>query len=229
VRRWYTFHMRKTKFVTQEFYHIYNRGVDKRDIFMDSDDVIRFLLCMSVFNIEDPIGSIYENSFLKKKQLGSRAPKLGKLVNFVAYCLNQNHYHFILEPLTDDGVQKFMHKLSTGYTNYFNEKYKRSGSLFQGKYKATHISSNNYLLHLSVYVNWNYRVHKGLNKKWMENLTISSFPEYIGETAKSFCVKDIILGQFSDVKEYRSFCEETLPWILRRKDEEKDLKYMLLE
>src|SRR3989344_288796 len=165
VRRWYTFHMRKTKFVTQEFYHIYNRGVDKRDIFMDSDDVIRFLLCMSVFNIEDPIGSIYE-------------------------------------------------------------KYKRSGSLFQGKYKATHISSNNYLLHLSVYVNWNYRVHKGLNKKWMENLTISSFPEYIGETAKSFCVKDIILGQFSDVKEYRSFCEETLPWILRRKDEEKDLKYM---
>lgn len=220
--------MRNIKFATQEFYHIYNRGVDKRDIFMDSNDATRFLTCMSVFNTQDPIGSIYENSFHKNK-LGSRAPKSRKLVNFIAYCLNQNHYHFILEPLMDYGIQKFMHKLSTGYTNYFNEKYKRGGSLFQGKYKATHINSNEYLLHLSVYVNLNYKIHKGLNKKWMENLNISSFKEYIEKTAKPFCVKDIILGQFDNPKEYKSFCESTLPDLLRRKKEEKELKYMLLE
>ena len=218
--------MRNTKFFTGEFYHIYNRGVDKRDIFMDVEDFYRFLKSMNDFNVKDPIGSIFENSF---NQFGSRAPKSDKLVNFIAYCLNQNHYHFILEPLVDDGIQKFMHKLSTGYTNYFNEKYKRNGSLFQGKYKAIHIDSNEYLLHLSVYINLNYKVHKGLNKKWMEKLPMSSFKEYIEKAGKSFCNKDIVLEQFSDLKEYGYFCESVLPNIIIRKKEEKELKYLLLE
>jgi len=217
--------MLKPFFAKQEFYHIYNRGVDKRDIFMDSDDLYRFLKSMNDFNVQDPIGSIYEHSF----KLGSPTPKLKKLVNFVAYCLNQNHYHFILEPLVDNGIQKFMHKLSTGYTNYFNEKYKRSGSLFQGGYKAIHINSNEYLLHASVYINLNYKIHKNLNKEWMKKLPISSFKEYTEKTTKPFCAKDIVLGQFNNTKEYKIFCEEILPEILRKKEEEKELKCMLLE
>ncbi len=129
----------------------------------------------------------------------------------------------------DDGIQKFMHKLSTGYTNYFNEKYKRSGSLFQGKYKAIHINSNKYLLNLSAYVNLNFKVHKGLNKQWMNSLNISSFKEYIGETGKSVCKKDVILGQFNSPKEYKNFCEEILPKMIQKKEEEKELKYMMIE
>lgn len=225
----YIVYMRKTKFATKEFYHIYNRGVDKRDIFMDSNDVARFLVCISIFNTKDPVGSVHENSFRGNKQLGSLAPKSGKLVNFVAYCLNQNHYHFILEPLVDDGIQKFMHRLSTGYTNYFNEKYKRSGSLFQGTYKATHIDSNEYLLHLSVYINLNFKIHKGLNKEWMRKLSISSFKEYTEKVMKPFCKKDIVLEQFNSTKEYKNFCEETLPEILRKKKEAKELKYMMID
>jgi len=224
--------MRNTIFSVKEFYHIYNRGVDKRDIFMDSNDVARFLICMSVFNTKDPIGSIYE-CLREEAAFGSSAPKttpeINKLVNFIAFCLNQNHYHFILEPLVDDGIQKFMHKLSTGYTNYFNEKYRRDGSLFQGKYKAIHINSNEYLLHLSVYVNLNYKIHKDLNKKWMENLSISSFNEYIRKSLKSFCTKDIVLGQFRNSKEYQSFCEEILPEILIKKESEKELKYLFID
>lgn len=218
--------MRNIKFSTGEFYHIYNRGVDKRSIFMDTEDFYRFLKSMNDFNVKDPIGSIFENSF---NQLGSSAPKSGKLVNFIAYCLNQNHYHFILEPLVEDGVQKFMHKVSTGYTNYFNEKYKRSGSLFQGKYKAIHIDSNEYLLHLSAYINLNYKVHKNLNKEWMKKLPMSSFKEYVEKNVKNICSKNIILEQFSSLKEYKFFCDSALPDILRRKKEEKELKYMLLE
>ena len=228
--------MRNIKFATKEFYHIYNRGVDKRNVFVDIDDAVRFLYCMFLFNSRDLIGSVYEQSFKQKEeksQLGSRAPKLEKdrLVNIVAYCLNQNHYHFILEPIVDDGIQKFMHRLSTGYTNYFNEKYKRSGSLFQGKYKAIHIDSNEYLLHLSVYVNLNYKVHKNLNKEWMKKLPISSFQEYTEKIAQPLCVKDIVLSQFKSAKEYKSFCTETLPEILHRKENEgeEDLKSMLFE
>jgi REP element-mobilizing transposase RayT len=221
--------MRNTKFSTKEFYHIYNRGVDKRDIFMSPSNLKRFLFCMSVFNTEEPIGSIYLYSLRNKNKLISRASRNKKLVNFIAFCLNQNHYHFILEPLVENGVQKFMHRFSTGYTKYFNNQQKRSGSLFQSKYKAIHIDSNNYLLRCSVYVNLNYKVHKNLNKKWMDDLPISSFKEYTEKTIKPFCVKDIILGQFNNKKEYRNFCEEALPDILRKKEEEKELKYMLLE
>ena len=222
--------MRNIKFAVKEFYHIYNRGVDKKSIFMDSDDLFRFLTCMEFFNTKDPIGSVYEHS-RKKPKFGSSASKTKKLVNFVAYCLNQNHYHFILEPLVESGVQKFMHRLATGYTNYFNEKYERSGSLFQGRYKAIHIDSNEYLLHLSVYVNLNYKVHKNLNKEWMKKLPLSSFVEYTEKTIKSFCIKDIVLGQFKNTKEYKSFCAEILPEILHRKEneEEKELKSILLE
>ena len=198
--------MRNIKFATKEFYHIYNRGVDKRDIFMNPQDLNRFLFCMSLFNTKDPVGSVYLDSRRRKKELKMRSVashKDRKLVNFIAFCLNQNHYHFILEPLVDDGIQKFMHRLSTGYTNYFNEQRKRSGSLFQGPYKAKHINSNGYLLHVSVYVNLNTKVHKSLNKKWMENLQISSYKEYTEKTAKQFCSKEIILGQFGSLKEYK--------------------------
>ena len=218
--------MRKTVFVQKEYYHIYNRGVDKRNIFTEPKELLRFLKSVKEFNTVELLDSIAENERRTNRELNSR-PK--KLVNIVAYCLNQNHFHFILEPLVNEGVQKFMHRLSTGYTNYFNEKYKRSGSLFQGTYKAIHANSNEYLLHLSVYVNLNYKVHKNLNKEWMKKLTISSFKEYVGEASKSFCAKGIVLEQFNSIKEYKSFCGTTLPEILRKKEEEKELKYMLLE
>ena len=114
-----------------------------------------FLQSVIAFNQVDPIGSLYEYSFKKEEVNKIKEP----LVVIVAYCLNQNHFHFILTPISDGGIQKFMHRLGTGYTMFFNEKYKRSGSLFQGRYKAVHIETNEYLIHLSAYVNLNDRVH----------------------------------------------------------------------
>jgi REP element-mobilizing transposase RayT len=118
--------LRKTDFIEGEYYHIYNRGVDKRDIFLEIPDLMRFLQSMKEFNVKDPIGSLYENSFLK--DVGGKASK-SKLVKFVAYCLNPNHYHFILTPLVEKGIEKFMQRLGTGYVMYFNEKNKRSGAV----------------------------------------------------------------------------------------------------
>ncbi|KKR39185.1 MAG: Transposase [Parcubacteria group bacterium GW2011_GWB2_40_8] len=207
--------------MTGEFYHIYNRGVDKRTIFSDTYDMKRFFQSMEEFNVEKAIGSIYENSFLKKNQLGGEA---SKLVNFVCYCLNQNHYHFVLEQVLDGGIEKFMQKLGTGYTMYFNNKYKRTGSLFQGVFKASHINSNEYLLHVSAYVNLNNRVHKIDN-----SLSWNSWNEYIGEKPSDFCKKDIILGQFDNKDEYKKFAESSLVDILERKGNEKDVENLLLE
>lgn len=219
--------MRKLQFIEGEFYHIYNRGVDKRDIYADKYDFQRFLQSMEEFNVAEPIGSIYENSFRKKKleKLGHRVTKKEKLVNIVCYCLNPNHYHFILEQVANNGISLFMHKLGMGYSRYFNEKYKRSGSLFQGTYKAIHIQSNSYLLYLSAYINLNNRVHR-----LGDLVSKSSWGEYIGEEKSDFCKKDMILGQYDSREEYKEFAGEALGGILeRRYDDLDNLEKLFLE
>ncbi|MEA1936934.1 MAG: transposase, partial [Patescibacteria group bacterium] len=175
--------MRKIKFTNNEYYHIYNRGVDKREIFCCERDFVRFLTGMREFN--NGLTREQRNyAKLNESELGSEASEpssdsfsLAALVEIICYCLNQNHYHFILKQLAQDGISRFIHKLSTSYTNYFNKKYDRSGSLFQGKYKAIHIDTNEYLLWLSGYVNGNAEVHKiakAEDYKWC------SYQDYLG-------------------------------------------------
>ncbi|OGI65886.1 hypothetical protein A3A95_00695 [Candidatus Nomurabacteria bacterium RIFCSPLOWO2_01_FULL_39_18] len=210
--------IRKTSFVKGEYYHIYNRGVDKRDIFLDKADLHRFLQSMDEFNVKDPIGSLYENSFVK--ELGG---KTSKLVKFIAYCLNPNHYHFILTPLLEKGVEKFMQRLGTGYTMYFNEKNKRSGSLFQGKFKSKHIGSNEYLFQASAYVNLNNYDRNGILKK---SLNSSSWVEYTQSTNSNFCEKSIVLGQFQSKKEYEKFALEAWENTCERKEEVDNFEFI---
>ena len=156
--------MRKTPFSDGEIYHVYNRGTDKRSIFSDRADVDRFFTSMKEFNTLDPIGSLYELSFEERKLGGSTSKPL---VNFICYCLNPNHYHFLLEQVVEKGIEKFMQRLGTGYTLYFNTRHKRSGALFQGRFKSKHVESNDYLLRLSSYINLNSHVHQhgGSNTK----------------------------------------------------------------
>ncbi|MBU2263510.1 transposase, partial [Patescibacteria group bacterium] len=167
---------------------------------------------MREFNTVEPIGSLFEKSF---NDPIAKNKKNKPLVNFIAFCLNKNHYHFILEQVTDNGISEFMKRIG-GYTWYFNNKYGRNGSLFQGTFKSIHINSNEYLLHLSVYINLNNRIHR------LGDLTAkSSWEEYLGITNKNFCKKDIILGQFKNSSEYKQFAESSLDLICERKEMEK--------
>ena len=225
--------MRKHNHAEGEFYHIYNRGTDKRPIFKDVHDLRRFMQSMEEFNVSEPIGSIYENKFYKEKssQLGHRMSKLRhqeqdeKLVEFVAFCINPNHYHFILKQVAERGIEKFMQRLGNGYTKYFNGKHKRSGVLFQGKYKSIHVDTNEYLLRLSAYVNLNDRVHKLGHP--MSKFMFSSWAEYMnavpsGESKDhpvSFCKKDVVLEQFKSVVEYKEFAEEAVRQTLENRED----------
>lgn len=211
---------RKIEFVNGEYYHIFNRGTDKRPIFLELAELERFFQGMKEFNSIVPIGSIYENFFRKRKnqRLGNPVSKLAKLVNFICYCLNPNHYHFILEQLVDRGIEKFMQRLGVGYTKYFNQKYQRTGVLFQGPFQVAPITSNEYLLHLSVYVNLNNKIHKLGN-----GVSKSSWEEYVGSGKDNFCKKDIILSQFKNRLDYKKFAENLLKIIKERKDLEKFL------
>jgi len=218
---------RKKEFANGELFHLFNRGVDKRIIFVDSYDIRRFFKSMIEFNVVSPIGSLYENSF---RQLGGETAKSeDRLVNIIAYCLNPNHFHFILEQLTTGGISEFMKRLSGGYAWYFNNKYKRSGSLFQGAFKDVHIDSNEYLLHVSAYVNLNDRVHRlgGETAKLVNSM--SSWEEYINKKVKGVCGKEIILGQFRNTTEYKEFALSSLKSIVKRKEELKDFDKFLLE
>jgi len=211
--------MRKFIFTNDEYYHIYNRGVDKRIVFENVEDIERFLLSLKDFNSSEAIGSIYENSFKKDS-----IPE-GLLVNIIAYCLNSNHFHLILEQTKDKGVEKFMQRLGTGYTMYFNNKYKRSGTLFQGKFKAKHIDNNEYLIPLSVYVNLNNKIHQlgGSTSKLVKN----SWAEYIDTDVDGcFCKKDIILDQFKNNVDYKKFALDLLPSLIESKIEQKELEYL---
>lgn len=131
------------------------------------------------------------------------------LVEIIAYCLNPNHYHLILKQVSERGIEKFMHKVSTGYTNYFNKKNERSGSLFQGPFKAIHVDSNEYLLYLSAYVNRNHFIHSYEDKGAklpngslapLDGWKYCSAPDYLGKRSGTLCNKDVVLGQFEDWK-----------------------------
>ncbi|MBU1046551.1 transposase [Patescibacteria group bacterium] len=211
--------MRKDPFVIGEYYHIYNRGTDKRIIFKDKWDLERFLKSMDKFNVLDPIGSLQINQY--KNELSSPTTKL---VDVVCYCLNPNHYHFILTPLIEGGIEKFIQRLSGGYTRYFNEKYRRTGVLFQGKYKSILINSDKYLTYLGAYVNLNNRIHQlssrttKLENKDKKMFWKSSWEEFIDENKDIICNKSILLDRYNgNIKEYKEFAESVVKGVVSKR------------
>lgn len=224
--------MRKKEFAVGEFYHIYNRGVDKRDVFLDDFYYQRFLISMSLLNDKkEGLLDYWRNEKRSNpdldladfRRLNLRSP----IVDIIAYCLNPNHYHFILRQSEEKGIEKFMQRLGTAYTMFFNKKNKRSGALFQGRFKSIHIDSNEYLLYLSAYVNKNNFIHGYDFSNWK----YSSLNEYVKCSAKvepseKICNPLPVLDQFGDVDEYVRFIEKNAIYLRNKKE---DLKYLLEE
>jgi putative transposase len=140
---------RKTPFVTGEYYHIFNRGVEKRTIFQDKDDLSYFRHILDVFN---DIKSAHNTRYHMQRSLYRSPTSIKHLVQIVSFCLMPNHYHLILQQVRKNGVSRFLQKLGTGYTHFFNKKYNRSGVLFQGKTKSKHIGNDVYYKHLQEYL-----------------------------------------------------------------------------
>jgi len=231
--------MRKIQLANNEFYHVYNRGTDKRKIFLDNTDYQRFLLSMHLMNYEkDGLMIAWRDykttnpsvdletflSILRPDLRGALRSGLDPLVEICCYSLLPNHYHFLLKQITEKGTEKFMHRLGIGYTMYFNKRYDRTGVLFQGKFKATHIESNAQLFYLSAYVNCNCEVH-GIGRA--EGYRWSSFPEFIGKRKKGLCErgKKVILDNFKSGEDYKKFAKENAEHMRDKKLDEK----MMLE
>jgi putative transposase len=203
--------MRKEEFAKGEYYHIYNRGVDKRKIFLGVRNYARFLQNLEDFNTTDPNW--------KKTSAEFQGLALNKepLVRIIAYCLNPNHYHLILKQTTEKGIPDFMQRIGTGYTMYFNKKNKRTGSLFQGTFKAIHIDSNEYLLYLSAYINHNHFIHKYTQNK-NEIYVYSSLPGYLKKRKQNWLEPKIITKQFKNSQDYLRFSKTNAQYMRENKN-----------
>ncbi len=182
--------MARPEFVEDGFYHIYNRGTEKRDIFLQDQDYVRFIHYLYVCNDSEPIEKVQDI------QIGGPTSDFkgqNRLVNILCFALMPNHFHLLLQQRVDKGVSKFVQKLSTGYTMYFNTKNERNGVLFQGKFKAKPVDDESYLSTLVDYIhlnpvdlfqtNWKEDGIKDVNstKGFLERYRWSSYLDYTGK------------------------------------------------
>ena len=157
----------KPQFTENHVYHIYNRGVEKRNIFLNDRDYLRLIHDLYEFNDENQALNVgyfinsksieVEPQYLKKEK-----KKRKLLVEILAFTLMSNHFHLILQQKKEGSIVKFMQKLGTGYTMYFNKKYKRVGGLFQGRYKAVLLENDTHFIHLPFYIHTNpLKIYRG--------------------------------------------------------------------
>ncbi len=231
--------MEREKPITGEIYHIYNRGVDKRTIFEDDHDRIRFVHDLWEFNDKRSAnnserslssnglaGNMYEVSLRTLKKQEGR----DKLVDILAWCLMPNHFHLMLRQRVENGIPNFMRKLGTGYTNAFNIKTERVGSLFQGVYKFKYVDREEYLLYLPHYIHLN-PVSLSLGGSQMEALKFldsyrwSSFQDYCGKkNFPSLIDLKFINHTFGSPDDYR---RDIIQWL--KEGDESYLNNILLD
>ena len=173
------------------YYHLYNRGVDKRSIFMDQQDCKYFLSRLRLY-----LSTIEELALEAKddKELISLSRRnLSKEVDLLAFALMPNHFHLQIRQHTKDGITKFMRRMLTSYSMYFNRKYKRIGALFEQRYKAVLVATDEQLLHLSRYIHLNpYELEHEIDFK-----QFTSLPYYFGKMSPSWIKPQEIVSYFS--------------------------------
>jgi len=212
--------IRKESFVPGEYYHIYNRGNSKQKIFNDEEDYLRFLDLLYISNSSEKFNIFdirkFSNIFDTERET--------VLVYIGAYVIMPNHFHLLLTQTEDGSVSKFMQKLTTAYAMYYNRKYKRRGSLFEGKFKSRHIHNNKYLKYLFSYIHlnpvkliqtqWKKEGIKNKNKviEYLNKYLYSSYLDYKGIKRFYFSIlsKDKFPEYFPSKK---SFDKEIFEWI----------------
>ena len=193
--------------VNNEIYHVFNRGNDKRNIFLLYGNYKRFINTFYYYQFEGPKPKF---SNLNKNRFTNFNPtQNSKLVEIFAYCLMPNHFHFLVKQLKTNGISIFMSQLANSYTKYFNTKFKRIGSLLQGTFKSVRVETDEQLIHVSRYIHIN-PVVAGIASK-PEHYQWSSYTEYASDL-NGYCSTDLILNYFHSRKNYCKFVEDQIDY-----------------
>ncbi len=211
------------------FYHILSRGVDKRKIFLDDEDYLRGIHDLFEFNDVEPDNNL---TYFFGKYMDVRRPYIEikkekrtrrLLVKIHAFCLMPNHYHLFLSAVVENGIPLFMKKFNGGYAKYFNEKYERKGTLFEGRYKRVIIKDEAHFIHLPYYIHlnsldlialeWRERRLSNFKKamKFFNSYRWSSHLDYAGEkNFPSVTQRDFLLEFFGGHEQYKRGIAEWL-------------------
>lgn len=240
---------RKEQFANREIYHIVLRGIDDNLIFKDINDYYRGIFSIYELNNTKSI-TIKDRRKIRaiiKKKL-SRGPSSGqspserderdKLVEVFSFTFMPNHLHLLLRQIKDDGITKFMSKVGTGYGGYFNRKYGRKGYVFQNRFSAVHMETEEQLKNVFVYIhtnsisliepNWKEKGIKNPEEviKFLENYKWSSYQDYIGKkNFPSVTDRDFILKIMGGEKG----CKEFVEYWIRYKGKIKEFAEIALE
>lgn len=191
---------RTIPFANGEIYHIFNRGLSKQNIFVQTRDYSVFLESLFYYQIQSP-----KPKFSLYRQTKTfPVDKSKRIVDIICYCLMPNHFHILLKQVKDNGISEFMRKFGNSFTKYINTKYQRQGPLFQGMFKAVHIESDEQLVHVSRYIHLNPYV-SGI----VRNLKLyrwSSYSSFIGlEQNQNVLAQAEVLNHFKAPEDYERF------------------------
>ena len=195
-----------------EIYHIFNRGVDKKPIFIDKKDYSHAIETLDYYRFLDPptrfsyfLKTNSDEKAIFQRQLESHT----KLVKIIAYCLMPNHYHLILKQNYENGISKFISLFQNSYAKFFNQRHERIGHLIQGSFKSVRVISNEQLLHLGRYIHLNPVNAFLIKSEDLSTYQWSSYPHYLGKQHMQLIESDIILNNFTDNNAYKLFVENT--------------------
>ncbi|MBU3925562.1 transposase [Patescibacteria group bacterium] len=204
--------IRKEKITPGEYYHIFNRGNNKQNIFREEKDLARLLFLILylqspvvIYNISNIVSNFIRHRVFNNSKKTLKNILDNRTVELISFAQMPNHFHLIVKEIHEGGISQYLQRIQDAYTKYFNIKYGSSGHLFQGPFKAVRIKNNEQLLHLSAYIHRNPREIKQWYKK--EHLYIwSSYQDYISDNRWGDLLKnDIIIRQFKTTNQYKDF------------------------
>ncbi len=192
--------------VTDEFYHIFNRGVARNPVFLSKHDYKQAMLSLSYYSLLNypmKLSRLKELPHEQRQNIIKSLHSLPKKVEIISFVFMPNHFHFLLKQTTDNGMSSFVSQFTNSYTRYFNTKHERVGPLFQGVFKAVHIETDEQLIHLSRYIHLNPVVSFVITEKELSFYPWSSLPLFLKETS-SFVNTKPVLDHFSSKEDYRN-------------------------
>lgn len=210
---------RLTTFTNHNFYHIFNRGVEKRDIFSEDHDYQRFLETLYYYQYKGPKPRFSTHKRFRNNDFETNP----KIIEIICYCLMPNHFHLLIRQAGEGGSQEFMRKISNSYTKYYNTRHNRIGPLFQGEFKAVPIETDEQLVHLSRYIHLNPYVSDLVNKA--EHYQYSSYSTFLGLGFNRLCTKEPIVDFFKATGQYKAFVEDYQEYA----KELEEIKHLLID